>query len=70
MISNIVGLAGLTAVAVAVGALAGNWWWALLTGGLFLVALAGVAQYNSLRSPAEPEMPAEVPRIPRVRSAA
>lgn len=71
MISNLAGLAGLAAIAVAVGALAGNWWWSAMAGGVFAVALAGVAQWNALRMPAaeEPELPADVPRLLKRRSA-
>ncbi len=70
MFTNLVGVAGLAAIAAAVGALAGDWWWSALAGGVFAVALAVVAQYNAVRLPAEADVPAEVPRIPRVRSSA
>lgn len=43
-ISNVVGLLGLVAIAVAVGFLTGDWAWSLLTGGIFAVGLAVVAQ--------------------------
>lgn len=43
LVGNLVGLAGLVAVAVAVGELAGNWWWSLLLGGVFAVGLSYVA---------------------------
>jgi uncharacterized membrane protein YccC len=70
MISNLFGLAGLAAIAVAVGALSGNWWWSAMAGGVFAVALAGVAQWNALRlTGEEPELPADVPSLPRRRSA-
>lgn len=42
-LSNVVGLAGLVAIAVAIGALTGNWWWSCLTGGVFAVGLAVMA---------------------------
>jgi hypothetical protein len=42
-ISNLVGMLGLVAMVVAVGGLAGVWW-AVLTGGVFAVGLAVVAQ--------------------------
>lgn len=41
--ANLIGLAGLLAVALALGGLAG-WWWALLSAGVFAVALSYVAQ--------------------------
>lgn len=71
MISNLIGLAGLAAVAAAVGALAGNWWWSALLGGVFAVAVAAVAQWNALRLPAgaAADLPADVPSLPRRRSA-
>ncbi|MCK2214280.1 hypothetical protein MF672_010825 [Actinomadura sp. ATCC 31491] len=39
-VSNVIGLAGLAAVAVAIGGLTGVWWWALLVAGVELVAVA------------------------------
>lgn len=41
--ANLLGLAGLVMVAVAVGALTGNWWWSGLAGGVFAVALSWMA---------------------------
>lgn len=41
--SNLVGLLGLVAFAVAVGGLMGNWWWTCAVGGVFAVALAVLA---------------------------
>lgn len=43
LLSNLLGLAGLIAVAVAVGALAGNWWWSVGVGGLFAIGLSWMA---------------------------
>lgn len=43
-LANIVGLLGLLGVVLAVGGLAGNWWWSLLAGGMVATALAYVAQ--------------------------
>lgn len=43
-VSNLVGLLGLLGIVVAVGGLTGNAWWAVLTGGVFAVALAWIAQ--------------------------
>lgn len=42
-VSNLIGLAGLAAVAVAIGGLTGIWWWALLVAGVELVAVAYLA---------------------------
>jgi hypothetical protein len=46
-IANIVGLLGLVGIVVAVGGLTGNWWWSLLTGGIFAVVLSYVAQTHA-----------------------
>lgn len=51
LIGNLVGLLGLIAVAVAVGGLTGNWWWAVLTGGLSAVLLSYVAGANAEAAP-------------------
>lgn len=64
MYSNLLGVAGLAAIAVAIGALSGNWWWAALSGGFAAVVLAVVAQYNTART----SEAAEAPRSPRSRS--
>jgi hypothetical protein len=48
----LLGLAGLLAVAVAVGGLTGSWWWTVLVGGLEAFGLAWVAQAAS-PTPAE-----------------
>lgn len=42
-VSNLIGLLGLVAVAVAVGGLTGNWWWTCLVGGVFAVGIAYMA---------------------------
>lgn len=42
-VSNLVGLLGLVAIAVAIGGLTGNWWWSVLVGGVFAVGLAYLA---------------------------
>lgn len=44
--SNLVGLLGLATIAVAV-ALLTDWRWGMLTGGLFAVVLAVLAQYGA-----------------------
>lgn len=43
LFANLLGLAGLVAVAWAIGALVGNWRWSVLVGGVFAVILAGLA---------------------------
>lgn len=43
-LSNLVGLLGLVAIALAVGALAGSWWWSVLAGGVAAVGLCALAQ--------------------------
>jgi uncharacterized membrane protein YccC len=43
LFSNLLGLAGLIAVAVAVGGLTGNWWWTAVAGGVFAVGLSWLA---------------------------
>jgi amino acid transporter len=42
-VSNVVGVLGLVAIAVAVGGLTGNWWWTALVAGVFAVGLAYLA---------------------------
>lgn len=42
--ANLLGLLGLVAVALAVGGLAGSWWWSALVGGVLAVGLATLAQ--------------------------
>lgn len=42
-VSNVIGLAGLAAVALAIGGLTGVWWWSLLVAGAELVAVAYLA---------------------------
>lgn len=72
LLSNLLGLAGLVAVVVALGALTGNWWWSLLSGGAVAVVLSVIAQYNSA-GPAEEDAlnapTAEIPRLARSRPA-
>jgi len=53
LVSNLLGLLGLIAVAVAVGGLTGSWWWTALVGGVFAVALAALAQ-AAAAAPAHP----------------
>lgn len=54
-LSNLVGLAGLLAVVVAIGGLTGNAWWSVLTGGVFAVGLAALSQLGE-QAAAEPGM--------------
>lgn len=65
--ANIIGLAGLVAVALAVGGLTSNWWWSALSGGVFAVALAYVAQTHAAaeQATARPAPVAEAPRATR-----
>lgn len=53
MVSNVLGVAGLIGLTVAVGALAGTWWWSLLTGSLITIALAWVANTHAQARAAE-----------------
>lgn len=48
LLSNLLGLAGLAAVVVAVGGLTHNWWWSILVGGVAAVGLSVIAQHNAV----------------------
>lgn len=48
MMTNLFGLAGVAAVAAAVGGLTGNWWWSMFVAGVAVVILSAIAQYNSM----------------------
>ncbi|MFI6162252.1 hypothetical protein ACIA59_20200 [Micromonospora haikouensis] len=50
LVSNLLGVAGLLGLVVAVGALAGNWWWSVLLGSLAAVGLAWVAHTHAQAS--------------------
>lgn len=50
LLSNLLGLAGLVAVVVAIGGLAGNWWWSGLAGGVASVALSYIAHVNAAQT--------------------
>lgn len=54
LIANLLGLAGLIAVAVAVGGLTGNWWWTGIAGGVFAVGLSWMASTDEPAAAAEP----------------
>lgn len=66
LLSNLLGLAGLIAVALAVGGLTGNWWWTVAAGGVFAVALSWMA---STDEPAAATGDATVHPIGAARSA-
>lgn len=65
LVANLVGLLGLVGVVLAVGGLTGNWWWSVLLGGVFAVALSYVAQTHA----AAEEPPAEKPSLRPVAAA-
>lgn len=52
-LSNLVGLLGLLGIVVAVGGLTHSVWWAVLTGGVFSVTLAALAQAGAESAPAK-----------------
>lgn len=66
--ANITGLLGLFAVVLAIGGLTRNWWWAVLTAGVFAVALAYVAQTYAAAAEGAAAGPA-VDELKRARSA-
>jgi hypothetical protein len=63
--SNVLGLLGLVAVVVAIGGLTGNVWWSVLSGGLFAVALAVLAQLGEDSAAAAPTTVAAATVRPR-----
>ena len=65
--TNLLGVAGLAAVVVAVGALT-DWRWALLLAGVFAVALCWVAHQHQAAA-AVPEAVDEAPPRPRLAAA-
>lgn len=60
-LANLVGLLGLVGLALAVGGLTGNWWWTVLTAGVFAVGLSYIAQTHAAAEAAE--APAAPPRL-------
>ncbi|MEV0993428.1 hypothetical protein [Nonomuraea sp. NPDC050202] len=52
-VSNLAGVLGLVAIALAVGGLTGVWWWSLLLGGVFAVGLAYMAGMSAETSEQE-----------------
>jgi hypothetical protein len=55
-VTNLLGLAGLVLVILAVGGLAGAWW-AVLAAGLFAVGLAALAQHRDAQPAAVVDAP-------------
>jgi hypothetical protein len=49
-VSNLVGLLGLVAIAVAVGGLTGVWWWSVLVGGVEALGVAYLAGISAQAS--------------------
>ncbi|MEV0805740.1 hypothetical protein [Micromonospora sp. NPDC050200] len=47
LVSNALGVAGLLGLAVAIGALAGDWWWSMLVGSVVAIALSWVANTHA-----------------------
>lgn len=45
--SNLLGVAGLLGLVVSVGALAGSWWWSVLTGSLVAIGLSYVTHAHA-----------------------
>lgn len=50
-VTNLIGVAGLLAIAFAVGALADNFWWAVLLGGVFAFAVSALNQAMAQQTP-------------------
>lgn len=50
MFSNLLGLAGLVTLVVAVGGLTGNWWWSALAGGVVAVGLSYISHVNAAQA--------------------
>ncbi len=63
LVANLLGVLGLVAVVVAVGGLAGVWW-AVLTGGVFAVGLAAIAQKNLVAESSAHTGAAAAPSVP------
>lgn len=59
-VSNLVGLLGLIAIAIAVGGLTGNWWWSLLAGGTVGVVVAYLAGLTAQADAAEQQAKKEL----------
>jgi len=68
LLANLLGLFGLVGVALAVGGLAGNWWWSVLVGGVFAVGLSYVAQTQAAAATVQdaPTVPLRAVESPRV----
>lgn len=63
--ANLVLLCGLVAIAVAVGGLSGNWWWTVLTGGVFATGLSVWAMWTA-PAPGQPSAGEETRPVPRI----
>lgn len=68
LFTNLLGVAGLVAIVVAIGALT-DWRWALLSSGVFAVVLHVVAHLNAEPDVATETDGAERPRLAAARSA-
>lgn len=67
--ANLLGLVGLIGFAVAVGALAGNWWWSGVIGSVFAVVLSWMASTDEPAEPAVADNVRSMPAPAGVRSA-
>ena len=59
---NFLGAGGLVAVVLAIGALAGNWWWSVLAGGVLAVAMSAWSQIQAEMS-ARPVRPVAAAKV-------
>ena len=66
--SNVIGLLGLAAVAVAVGGLTGTWWWSLLVGGVAAVGVAYLTGQAATDDGQAELRPATAPAVHRAAS--
>ncbi|MDF2968371.1 MAG: hypothetical protein K0Q93_2149 [Nocardioidaceae bacterium] len=60
-VSNALGLAGVTGLAVASGGLVGNWWLSGLVASLVLIGMAAVAHYGQADEHQAVDVPAAAP---------
>lgn len=73
MQSNLLGLAGLLGVAIALGGVSGNWWVTMLAASAMMVGLSYVSQLHiraAAAAAAAATAEAELPPAPPVRAAA
>jgi amino acid transporter len=66
LVANLLGILGLIGLTVAVGALAGSWWWSVLTGSVIMIGLSMVAASHI--STVQADRPAAAP-TPMARAA-